>query len=150
LEPPVRKWAFLAIAVAGVACSRGPSMGSSLTGAASAREAATMFMGAVKSQDLMAMGTVWGNATGASRDYMERSEHERRLVILQQCYDHDRFQVLEESVSADGNRTVRVQITRGNLTKVPAFKVVRGPSNRWYIEDTDYEAVRADFCTRST
>jgi hypothetical protein len=124
-------------------------MGSSLTGAPSSRDAATMFMGAVKSQDLQAMGAVWGSAQGAARDYMDRGELDKRLVILQQCYDHDRFQILDESLGSDGSRRVRVQVTRGTRTKTPNFKLVLGPSSRWYVEDVDYEAVQADFCRTS-
>ncbi len=124
-------------------------MGTSLTGAPSAREAATMFMGAVKSQDLQAMGAVWGSEQGAARDHMDRQELDKRLVILQGCYDHDRAQILDESAGANGQRLVRVQITRGGRTKVPQFKIGKGPSNRWYVFDTDYDAVAADFCKRA-
>src|SRR5688572_33297121 len=74
LEPSVRKWALLVIVAAG--CSRNPSMGSSLTGAPSARDAATMFVGAAKSQDLQAMGAIWGTEQGAARDHMEREQRE--------------------------------------------------------------------------
>jgi hypothetical protein len=108
-----------------------------------------MFMGAVKAQDLQAMGAVWGSAQGAARDHMDRQELDKRLVILQGCYDHDRAQVLDESAGSDGQRVVRVQITRGGRTKIPAFKIGKGPSNRWYVFDTDYESVAADFCRRS-
>jgi len=142
----VRKWALFAIVA--VACSRGPGMGTSLTGAPTPRDAATMFMGAVKAQDLQAMGAVWGTAEGAARDHMERNQFDQRLVLLQHCYDHDRFQILDESLGSDGNRVVRVQVTRGSRTKTPAFKIVRGPSNRWYVLDTDYESVKDDFCIR--
>lgn len=107
-----------------------------------------MFMGAVKSQDLQAMSTVWGNAQGPSRDNIERTELDRRLVLFQQCYDHDRFEILDETIVSATERTVRVQVTRANRTKVPQFKVVRGPSNRWYVEDLDFATVQADFCAR--
>ena len=143
----MKKWCLLAIVA--IACSKNPSMGSSLTGAPAPRDAVTNFMGAVKSQDLQAMGAVWGSAQGAARDHMDRTELETRLVILQQCYDHDRAQILDESAGVDGQRLVRVQITRGGRTKIPQFKVGKGPSNRWYVFDTDYESVAADFCKRS-
>jgi hypothetical protein len=123
-------------------------MGTSLAGAPSPRDAATMFMGAVKSQDLQAMGAVWGTNQGAARDNMEREELDKRLILLQACYDHDRFQILDESLGSDGNREIRVQVTRGNRTLTPRFKIVQGPSNRWFVQDTDYEAVQAEFCTR--
>ncbi|NUQ12489.1 MAG: hypothetical protein HUU26_09230 [Gemmatimonadaceae bacterium] len=142
----MRKWVLIVLVAA--ACSRAPSMGSSLAGAATPREAATLFMGAVKSQDLQAMSSVWGNAEGPSRDNIERNELDRRLVLFQQCYDHDRFEILDETIVSPTARTVRVQVTRGTRTKIPHFKVVRGPSNRWFIEDLDFPAVQSDFCAR--
>lgn len=142
----MRKWVLIVLGVA--SCSKPSSMGSSLAGAPSPREAATLFMGAVKSQDLQTMSAVWGTAQGPSRDNMERSDLDRRMVLFQQCYDHDRFQILDETVVSDVVRNVRVQVTRGNRTKVPQFKIVRGPSNRWYVEDLDFASVQADFCAR--
>ena len=122
-------------------------MGSSLTGAPSARDAATMFVGAANSQDLQAMGAVWGSAKGAARDNMDREQLDRRLIILQPCYAHDRAQVLDEQLGSSATeRRVRIQLTRANRTKTLEFKVVRGPSNRWYVEDAAYESVQADFC----
>jgi hypothetical protein len=123
------------------------SAGSSLTGAATARDAATQFMGAVKAQDLQAMGAVWGTASGPARDVLEREDLDKRLVLLQQCYDHDRFQILEESLGPQGTRNIRIQVTRGNTTRIPTFRVVQGPSNRWYVLDTDFPAVQGEFCT---
>jgi hypothetical protein len=147
LESSVRKWVL--VAVVAVACSRGMSAGSSLTGAPTARDAATLFMAAVKAKDLMAMSTVWGSDRGPARDDMERSELDKRLILLQQCYDHERFQILDDAAGADESRLIRIQVTRGNVTKIPQFKVVRGPSNRWYVLDTDYPAVQGDFCVPS-
>jgi hypothetical protein len=43
-------------------------MGTSMTGAPTARDAATQFMNAVKAQDLMAMGSVWGTDRGPARE----------------------------------------------------------------------------------
>jgi hypothetical protein len=96
----------------------------------------------------MAMGSVWGTDRGPARETLERSDLDSRLVVLQTCYDHDRFQILDDASSADGGRRVRVQITRGNVTKVPEFKVVQGPSSRWYVSDTDFPTVQNDFCSR--
>lgn len=141
----MRKWALLAIVFA--ACSRSPSMGTSLTGAPTARDAAMMFLGAAKAQDLQAMGAVWGTAQGASRDHMDREQLDRRLLILQPCYVADRSQVLDESMGAGPTeRRIRLQLTRGTRTKTIEFKVVRGPSSRWYVEDVDYDNLQADFC----
>ena len=124
-------------------------MGSSLTGAQTSRDAATMFVDAAKSQDLQAMGSLWGTAKGAARDNMERSVLESRLIILQPCYVADRVQVLDETLgTTPTERKVRLQLTRGTRTKLVEFKTVRGPSSRWYVEDVNYEALQADFCRR--
>ena len=120
-----------------------------MTGAPSARDAATMFVGAANSQDLQAMSAVWGTEKGAARDNMERSVLESRLLILQPCYVSDRVQVLDDRIGTNiTQRMVRVQLTRGTRTKTLEFTAVRGPSNRWYVEDVNYEAVQADFCRR--
>lgn len=148
MEKSVRKWALL-ITVVVAACARNPGMGSSLTGAPTARDAATMFVSAANSQDLQAMGAVWGSEKGAARDNMDRMELDRRLIILQPCYAHDRAQVLDDRIgTVVTQRLVRIQLTRASRTKTLEFKVVRGPSNRWYVEDTAYETVQADFCRR--
>lgn len=144
LESSVRKWVLIAILAS--ACSRSPSMGSSLTGAATPRDAVTGFLAAVKAQDLQAMGTVWGTENGPARDILDRADLDKRLVLFQQCYNHDRAQILDEQTISATNREIRVQLTRGDITKIPRFKVVRGPSNRWYVLDTDFEAVQGDFC----
>src|SRR5687767_4690397 len=107
----MRKWALLVIVAAG--CSRNPSMGSSLTGAPSARDAATMFVGAAKSQALQAMGAIWGAAQVAARAHMEREQLDRRLIILQPCYVADRAQMLNEQIGATASeRRVMLQLTR--------------------------------------
>lgn len=124
-------------------------MGSSVTGAQTARDAATMFVEAAKSQDLQAMGSIWGTSKGAARDNMDRSQLESRLIILQPCYVADRVQVLDEQLgTTPTERKVRIQLTRGSRTKTLEFKTVRGPASRWYVEDVNYEAVQTDFCRR--
>ena len=142
----MRKWALFVVIVA--ACARNTGLGS-MTGAPTARDATTMFVSAAESQDLQAMGAVWGNDKGAARDNMDRNQLEQRLIILQPCYAHDRAQILDERVGTiPTERRVRIQLTRGNRTKTLEFKVVRGPSNRWYVEDTAYDTVQNDFCRR--
>ncbi len=140
------KWLLITFAAA--ACGTSPSPGTSLTGSSTAREAVMDFLGAVKARDLQAMSTVWGTEDGPARDILDRADLDKRLVLLQQCYDHDRAQILDEQTATDGNREIRVQVTRGDVTKVPRFKVVMGPSNRWYVLDTDFAAVQGEFCAR--
>jgi len=93
------------------------------------------------------MGPIRETKKGAAHDNMESSVLESRLIILQPCYVADRVQILDEQLgTTPTERRVRLQLTRGTRTKNLEFKTVRGPSNRWYVEDVNYEAVQPDFC----
>jgi hypothetical protein len=143
----VKKLILLVLVV--TACHSGASApGNALTGAPAPRRAVEQFLAAVKSQDLQAMSVIWGTAKGPARDQIERTELEKREIIMQSCYDHDKFKILDESPSTEGKRLVRVQLSRGSRTKTPGFVTVKGPSERWYVLDADFNAMR-DFCKTS-
>lgn len=91
------------------------------------------------------MSVVWGTQKGPARDQMDRTELEKREIIMQGCYMHDSFRVLNESPGTGGHRMVRVELTRGNRKRTPNFTTVKGPSDRWYVLDADFDAMR-DFC----
>jgi hypothetical protein len=140
----VKKLIPLLVLVA--ACHSGSSApGGALTGAVAPRRAVEQFMGAVKAQDLQAMAMIWGTAKGPARDQLERTELEKREIIMQGCYAHDTFRVVDEVPGTGGKRVVKVAISRGNRTKTPSFTTVKGPSDRWYVEDADIGAMR-EFC----
>jgi hypothetical protein len=116
-----------------------------MTGAVAPRKAVEEFLGAVKAQDLQAMSVVWGTEQGPARDHLDRTELEKREIIMQTCFNHDRFTILEEGPGVAGRRVLRVQIARGTKTKTPSFTTVKGPSDRWYVLDGDILAVQ-EFC----
>ncbi|MCC6318616.1 MAG: hypothetical protein IT361_13120 [Gemmatimonadaceae bacterium] len=124
------------------ACSRTPTPGSQLTGAPAPRLAAEQFMRAVAAQDLQAMSVVWGTEKGAARDQLDRAELDKRLIMIQTCYAHDRFAVMDESPGPMGHRYVKVNVSRGRRTKTPNFELVKGPSDRWYVLDADFDAMQ--------
>lgn len=136
----MKKLAILALVVVG--CSRSPGPGSQLSGAAAPRLAAEQFMKAVAAQDLQAMSVVWGTEKGAARDQLDRNELDKRLIMIQSCYAHDRFAIGEETPGPAGHRMIKVSITRGRRTKTPTFELVRGPSSRWYVQDADFDAMQ--------
>jgi hypothetical protein len=144
---PVKKWMLLAALLA--ACSRNPAPGTTLPGSVAPRQAATDFLNAVRAQDLQAMSTVWGNERGPARDYFDRAELDKRLLVMQSCYSHDRFQVLDESPGSGGTSLVRVQLVRGNRTKTTNFVAHKGPGNRYFVDvrNPDFSAM-SDFCAR--
>jgi hypothetical protein len=119
------------------------SVPANLPGAAAPRQAVERFLGAAKSQDLQVMAIAWGTEKGPARDPFERTELEKRLIVMQGCYDSDRYRILDENPGESGKRVLRVELTKGSVTKTPRFTTVKGPSDRWYVEDADFAAVTA-------
>lgn len=144
---PVKKLMLLAVLLC--ACSRNPAPGVALAGSVAPREATSDFLKAVKAQDLQAMSMVWGNERGPGRDYFDRAELDKRLLVMQSCYEHDRFQVLDEAPGTGGTSIVRVQLVRGSRTKTTNFVAHKGPSNRYFVDvrDGDFRAM-SDFCPK--
>lgn len=120
---------------------------SNLPGAAAPRQAVERFLGAAKNQDIQDMAVAWGTASGPARDRFERPELEKRLVLMQACYDNEKYRIVDDQPGDNGKRMLRVEITRAGITKTPRFTTVKGPSNRWYVEDADFAAVTA-LCPR--
>lgn len=140
---------LLAIAACRSAPTPEPSTGnpspvaapSNLPGAAGPRQAVERFLGAAKAQDLQEMSIAWGTARGPARDQFERAELEKRLIVMQGCYDTDKHRILDEAPGDNGERVLRVELTKGTVTKTPRFTTVKGPSDRWYVKDADFAAV---------
>ena len=130
------------------ACSHGPAPGTSLAGAPAPRQAVIDFLSGVKAQDLQAMSAVWGDARGPARDRLERTQLEQRLLIMQGCYDHDRYRINGERAAGAGKQSFSVSLVRGSKTKTTNFEVLRGPSSRYYLSvaDADFREMMRDFC----
>jgi hypothetical protein len=118
-----------------------------MPGAVAPRQAVERFLGAAKSQDLQEMSIAWGTSKGPARDQFERTELEKRLIVMQGCYDSDKHRIVDEQPADNGKRILRVELTKGAVTKTPRFTTVKGPSDRWYVEDADFAAVTA-LCRR--
>lgn len=107
--------------------------------------AVEQFLAAVNAQDLQAMSVVFGTAHGPSRDNMDREQLEKRLIILQCYFYHDKSRILGESPGEGGHRVFNVELTRGPLTRTPRFYTIRGPDDRWFVDNMEIAAVR-EFC----
>jgi len=107
--------------------------------------AAEQFLLAANAGDLQAMSTEWGTKDGPARETMDRMQLEKRLTILACYFKHDSARVLGEAPGMGGRRDVRIELRKGNLTRQTTFYTVKGPSDRWYVENMDIAAVR-DFC----
>jgi hypothetical protein len=153
MEPYVRKSLLMtALLLTVVACATTPTPQPGATsstsdglGAVAPRLAVDAFLDAVRTEDLQAMGAIWGTSRGPARETIERTELEKRAIILQCYLQHDSYRVLGEVPGEAGRRVVRVEITRGRDTRQPSLHTVQGPRGRWYVENVDLAAVR-DFC----
>jgi hypothetical protein len=116
-----------------------------LTGAATPQLAVDQFLVAVRNRDLQAMSTVFGTNKGPARETMDRTELEKREIILACYFNNDSYRTLGEQSGQDNHREVRVEIRRGSLSRQTTFYAVKGPGDRWYIDNMDIASVR-DFC----
>jgi hypothetical protein len=131
------------------ACSSATQRNSApVTGAAAPQLATQQFLLAAKAGDIQAMSTEWGTKDGPARETMDHSQLEKRLTILACYFKHDSSRIVGEAAGQGGRRDVRVELKKGNLTRQTTFYTIKGPSDRWYVENMDIAAVR-DFCGNS-
>ena len=124
-----------------------PTPISYVAGAASPRLAVDAFLASVRNQDLQAMSSIWGDKSGPARDakVFSREEMEQRELYLIRCLKHDGFRVLGDSPAANNERVLRVELSRGTLTRVTDFFTAKG-GDRWYLRSANLDAVK-DLCT---
>jgi len=129
------------------ACASAPRQEPSgqVSGAATPRLAVEQFLKGAKETDIQAMSSVFGTQAGPARETMDRTELEKRQVILACFFTHDTYRILGESAGVGGHRELRVEIKKGNVTRQPTFYVIQGPGQRWYVDNMDIASVR-DFC----
>jgi hypothetical protein len=129
------------------ACASAPRQAPSgaVSGAATPRLAVEQFLKGAKETDIQAMSSVFGTSAGPARETMDRTELEKRQVILACFFTHDTYRILGESAGVGGHRELRVEIKKGNVTRQPTFYVIQGPGQRWYVDNMDIASVR-DFC----
>ena len=91
------------------------------------------------------MSTVFGTDKGPARETMDRTELEKREIILACYFNNDSYRILGERSGQGGHREVSVELKKGNLIRTSTFYAIRGPGGRWYVDNLDIAAVR-DFC----
>jgi len=91
------------------------------------------------------MSIQWGTKDGPARETMDRTQLEKRLTILACYFKHDSERVVGEAPGAGGRHDIRVELRKGNLTRQTTFYTIKGPGDRWYVENMDIASVR-DFC----
>jgi hypothetical protein len=119
-----------------------------LTGGATPQLAVDQFLVAVRNRDLQAMSTVFGTNKGPARETMDRTELEKREIILACYFNNDSYRILGEQSGQADHREVRAEIRRASQARQTTFYAVKGPGGRWYIDNMDIASVR-DFCGNS-
>ena len=140
-----RKIAGLFLLAACSSATRTAGNSGELTGAPAAQLAVQQFLSAVNAKDLQAMSTVFGTKNGPARETMDRTELEKREIILACYFAHDSARILRETPGLQGHRDIQVELKRGNLTRQTTFFTIKGPGDRWYVDNMDIASVR-DFC----
>ena len=156
VEKRVKKLLLVMLALS--ACSRattttttGPggtstsTSGPPLVGASTPVMAVEQFLAAVRATDLQAMSVVFGTSSGPARDNMEREQLDKRLIILQCYFNHDKSRMLSETPGEGGHRVFTVELTRGRFVRSPRFYAIKGPNERWFVDNMEIAAVR-EFC----
>jgi hypothetical protein len=116
-------------------------------GATSPRAAVASFLAAARNEDLQAMASVWGTASGPARNTIPREELEKRELIMMCYLRHDRYNLIADTESTAGQRRIEAQLEKGTLSRTTAFTVVPAPDGRWYVQAFEMEALR-DFCAK--
>lgn len=136
----------LALLVLAACGGRRVAPGSPMPGAPAPRAAVESFLSAVRAQDLQAMSMVWGSERGPARDIIpDRSELEKREIVMQCYLAHDRFRILGDVAGVENRRVFRVELSKGRLTRTTTFTTIAGPSDRFYVLEADLEPVK-DLC----
>ena len=134
---------FLPIAIA---CASLPGPGAD-TGAESPNAAIQQFLAAARAKNLHAMGSVWGTEKGPASKTIGTKELERRELIMIQCLPHEKATLGASSESEAGRLRVPVELTATMRKANLAFTVVRGPHQRWYVENLEIDQLRDQgFC----
>ena len=119
------------------------------TGAATPTAAVERFVAAARTQDIQALGAVWGDEKGAMRDRTDRKQMEERSIIMLACLRHDNAVLSAPTMGIEGHQLITVAFTQGSLTGSSQFTVARGPSDRWYVLSFDIVAMQnKGFCSR--
>lgn len=97
-------------------------------------------MAAVKANDLLAMGALWGTESGPATSRMTHEEAEQRLTVMRLYLEHERYSVLPAQTQLlggrDNQRMFRVQLERKNCKPVVPFVLVRAGAS-WMVESID-------------
>ena len=118
-------------------CRSTPREGTQITGAPSPRAAVDRLLGAIRDQDLQALGAIWGDKRGAARDIMPRDEYDQRVIVMQCYFSHDQARIMSGPTAKLDTVLFNIELQKGQLRAQTTAKALQGPGSRWYVLTLD-------------
>jgi hypothetical protein len=140
-----RSAAFIVFALAAVGCHNGPRSGVDQPGAPTPQLAVEHFLAAAKAQNLQSLAMAWGTDKGPARDVVDKSQIEKRELIMMCYLNHDTFRIRGEGPGQEGRRSYTVDLERGGMVRTTTLTTVEGPAQRYYVEQAALEPL-TDLC----
>lgn len=129
------------------ACAPRLSPPGGLAGAPAAPAAVERFLQLAKERDFAAMGWLFGTSDGPIMARDPAGQVEQRMYALASLLDHDSFVVSSGSpVPGRTGEALRFDVVlhRGARSVTVPFTAVRGPQQRWFVEQLAVEALTGD------
>ena len=104
------------------------------------------FLDAVRQNDLAAMGQLWGSERGPAAGWMEPTELNKRVTVIQKLLTHDGYRVVEGPlpVPGDSRRMMfRVELRLAECVHVQPIDVVRADAGGWVVQDVHLADARS-------
>lgn len=137
----MRRTLLLLLLLLTVPLACGPQMvatGGGQTGGPDPRAALDGFLNGIRAQDLQVISNYWGTAEGPARNKLDRAELEKRELTMACYLAHDRTpRVIDDEPRAGNRRIFNVELTYGTTSRTTEIVTVKGPSERWYVENAD-------------
>ena len=101
------------------------------------------FMQAVTDSNFTRMAENWGTARGSASETGNPPDYQQRMVIMQAYLLGIRSRVLSNEAvpSAENQRMLTVELTRGNCQMTLPFTMARTSSGRWVVYQFDLEKI---------
>ncbi|MEX2583755.1 MAG: hypothetical protein WD766_10805 [Gemmatimonadota bacterium] len=140
---PMVKAALLLVLTA---CGAGLQPPSGIPGAPAAPVAVERFLQLAADRDYAGMGWYFGTSEGPVMQRDPVSQVERRMYGLASLLENDSF-IVGNGLPVPGRTGEAIRfnviLTRRGRTLAVPFTTVRGPDERWYVEQLDVEAITA-------
>jgi hypothetical protein len=146
MEVVLRRSVAVALALVLLLAGCGPRIPSPIggPGGPAAAGAVERFLQLANERQYVQMGWVFGNAQGAVIQSWPLPEVEQRMYALARVLEHDSF-VVGPATPVPGRigaaERFQVQLRAGNRQYQVPFTAVRGPNQRWYVEQVAVEAI---------